>query len=422
MSHKDTPTSKRPNTEMEFSPIESTVPKSLDADVLKAILDEKLTDHIRPLKTQIENLEKALDKQKVVTEKKINNIKEDYITLKNENQILRQKLTKLEFFQRQNNLKIYGIPEERGENVDVKMVTLFNKHLSHSEYFNNRTFEKAHRLGRFSAKTCRPIIVKFCHYKHKLAAYDVSHALRSESVFLKDDLPETMEDNKKELYPVFLALKSARDNLGCSQVETLHKKRDSIVLNGKVYTAQLLDKLPDQLQLCNLFTPTHNGTTAFYTKHSPLSNFYNAHFEVNGILYHNMEQYLSFHKAMLFEDQSAVTIIKNEKDPVVIKQVANKIRGFKHDVWKQEIDTILDVGLAAKFQQNEYIAKFLMDTGTTTIVEANQYDKLCAVGKSLFDKELWDSTTWCGENRMGKALMRLRKKLKNMTEQGISPF
>ena len=135
-----------------------------------------------------------------------------------------------------------------------------------------------------------------------------------------------------------------------------------------------------------------------------------------------MEQYLSFHKAMLFEDQSAVTIIKNEKDPVVIKQVANKIRGFKHDVWKQEIDTILDVGLAAKFQQNEYIAKFLMDTGTTTIVEANQYDKLCAVGKSLFDKELWDSTTWCGENRMGKALMRLRKKLKNMTEQGISPF
>ena len=224
MSHKDTPTSKRPNTEMEFSPIESTVPKSLDADVLKAILDEKLTDHIRPLKTQIENLEKALDKQKVVTEKKVNSIKEDYITLKNENQILRQKLTKLEFFQRQNNLKIYGIPEERGENVDVKMVTLFNKHLSHSEYFNNRTFEKAHRLGRFSAKTCRPIIVKFCHYKDKLAAYDVSHALRSESVFLKDDLPETMEDNKKELHPVFLALKSARDNLGCSQVETLHKK------------------------------------------------------------------------------------------------------------------------------------------------------------------------------------------------------
>ena len=106
MSHKDTPTSKRPNTEMEFSPIESTVPKSLDADVLKAILDEKLTDHIRPLKTQIENLEKALDKQKVVTEKKINSIKEDYITLKNENQILRQKLTKLEFFQRQNNLKL----------------------------------------------------------------------------------------------------------------------------------------------------------------------------------------------------------------------------------------------------------------------------------------------------------------------------
>ena len=135
-----------------------------------------------------------------------------------------------------------------------------------------------------------------------------------------------------------------------------------------------------------------------------------------------MEQYLSFHKAILFEDQKAAETIKKETDPAVIKQVANQVQGFKHDVWKQEIDTILDVGLTAKFQQKEPIARFLMETGTTTIVEANKYDTLCAVGISLYDKGIWDHTSWHGDNRMGKALMRLRKKLLSMTRQGLSPF
>ena len=239
---------------------------------------------------------------------------------------------------------------------------------------------------------------------------------------MKDDLPDDLEDKKKELHPVFMDLKAAKDIMGSPHVENVSKRRDCIVLNGKTYTSEMLDTLPDPLKLQHLFTPTHNGVTAFYTKHSPLSNFYHVHFEVNGIVYQNMEQYLSFHKAMLFEDHKAAENIKKETNPGVIKQLAKQIQGFKHEVWRQEIDTILDVGLAAKFQQNQPIGQFLMQTGTTTIVEANKYDTLCAVGKSLYDEDIWDSKGWHGDNRMGKALMRLRKKLCSMTGQGISPF
>ena len=137
---------------------------------------------------------------------------------------------------------------------------------------NNRTFEKAHSLGRFSPKACRPVIVKFGHYKDKLAAFKISQLLRQENVFMKDDLPDDMENKRKELHPVFLALKAAKDNTESAHIENVFKRKDSIMLNGKAYTSEMLDKLPDPLQLPRLFTPTHNGVTAFYTKHSPLSN------------------------------------------------------------------------------------------------------------------------------------------------------
>ena len=80
---------------------------------------------------------------------------------------------------------------------------------------------------------------------------------------------------------------------------------------------------------------------------------------------------------------------------------------------------ILDEGLCAKFEQNEKLARFLLDTGTDIIVEANKYDSLCSVGLSLFDKNVWDTTKWHGKNEMGKALMRVRDKLREMQDQGI---
>ena len=120
MNHKDTPKAKRRNTEMEFSPVDPKQSDSLDTEALRAILDEKLTDHITPLKAQIDNMQKALDNQKTATQRAVGSIKEDYLALKKENEVLHKKLTKLEFYQCQNNMKIYGILEEKGENVDAK--------------------------------------------------------------------------------------------------------------------------------------------------------------------------------------------------------------------------------------------------------------------------------------------------------------
>ena len=84
---------------------------------------------------------KALDNQKTATQRAVGSIKGDYLALKKENEMLHKKLTKLEFYQRQNNINFVGIPEKRGENVDAKVVVLLNKNLDQSMQLTNHTFE-----------------------------------------------------------------------------------------------------------------------------------------------------------------------------------------------------------------------------------------------------------------------------------------
>ena len=83
------------------------------------------------------------------------------------------------------------------------------------------------------------------------------------------------------------------------------------------------------------------------------------------------------------------------------------------------IDKILEEGVSAKFEQNEDLAKLLMNTGSNIIVEANKYDTLCSVGEGLFDPDIWDISLWQGQNRMGKVLMIVRDKLFKMQEQSV---
>ena len=55
---------------------------------------------------------------------------------------------------------------------------------------------------------------------------------------------------------------------------------DAIILNGKTYTKDKLNELPDPLKLENIFIPSQGGITGFFMRNSPLSNFYLCSFEV----------------------------------------------------------------------------------------------------------------------------------------------
>ena len=191
-------------------------------------------------------------------------------------------------------MRIIGIKEERGENVDEKIVRLFNSYLqtdSAHSMFSNRTFERAHRLGKFDPQKTRVILVKFAHFKDKLEAFKFSSRLRSQNVFLTDDYPEEMDSDRRIMSQIHSALKSAKETHASPHVKSLYKKQDKLVLNDHIYTVDNLHELPQQLQLKSLFTPTKNGITAFFSKYSPLSNFYPCKFEINGASFDTMERY-----------------------------------------------------------------------------------------------------------------------------------
>ena len=372
-----------------------------------------------PVKEQLQRLEVVVQQSENNSKALCDQLKNDCELLKEENKTLIKKVERLEFFQRRNNLKVFGLKEEKNEDIDEKLVAILNSCLAPTVSFNNRTFERVHRLGRFSDKTTRPVIARFAHYKDKILSYNAARQLRTKQIYLSDDYPGKMADNRQKLSPIYNALRNMKTTMESSHVKTLTRKQDTILLNGKTYDMDTLEQLPDALNLKTIFTPSKAGITTFFSKHSPLSNFYQCQFEVNGVTFDNMERFLSIRKAELFRDAKAIEDIKKQTDPAAVKTIAKKVSGFKAPEWEANIMRILDEGLWAKFEQNEHLARFLLNTGTDVIAEANKYDSLCAVGLGLFDKNVWDTSKWQGKNEMGKALMRVRDKLRDMQDQGI---
>ena len=67
-----------------------------------------------------------------------------------------------------------------------------------------------------------------------------------------------------------------------------------------------------------------------------------------------------------------------------------------------------------KFSQNSDLRETLLNTGNTTIVEANRFDSDYGIGLSLADHRLWEPENWKAENLMGKALMAVRDALRKI--------
>jgi len=81
---------------------------------------------------------------------------------------------------------------------------------------------------------------------------------------------------------------------------------------------------------------------------------------------------------------------------------------IKND-WESKRLLYMWKGLGAKFTQNEYLKKYLLDTGDAELIEDSPYDPFWGRGK---DRN--------GKNMMGKMLMELRKELKGEEDQNAS--
>lgn len=131
-----------------------------------------------------------------VLKSKLEMYENDMRTLKDDNKTLRLELEEkndridnLENALRANNMIIYGVQEEyaeNGEELEEKVISLFREKINVS--ISTQDISEAHRIGRGSGNTSRPILVKCIAAKKKREIFEKKTQLRGTDIFVNHDL------------------------------------------------------------------------------------------------------------------------------------------------------------------------------------------------------------------------------------------
>jgi len=154
------------------------------------------------------------------------------------------------------------------------------------------------------------------------------------------------------------------------------------------------------------------------------SNWYDCQFKYKGLTFFNSEQAFMWEKAMYFNDNEIAELILKTPNPRENKKLGRKVRNFNAEVWAVVSYPIMVAVNMAKYTQGiksndiRYIhsrraRKALLETGDKIIVEASPYDKIWGIGIGLDNDDCLDESKWLGLNLLGKALMEVRKTLKD---------
>lgn len=123
------------------------------------------------------------------------------------------------------------------------------------------------------------------------------------------------------------------------------------------------------------------------------------------------EQYMMYHKALLMNDRDVAEEILSSTTPAEAKSLGRKVQNFDQRVWDNNCDRVVEQGQYLKFSQNDGLKEVLLGTGEREIVETSPNDRVWGIGFNSEDA-VGKESEW-GENRLGKALMRARERIRN---------
>ena len=382
-------------------------------------LTQLLNEKIDPINNKLEKLDSietsvgfALDELKKLTDLEItvkqlssnlNKVDQELKEVKAENKLLKDKLIKQERYTRRNNLKLWGLKVTKTEDIETKVIhTLQESGVA----INARDIERIHFAGPATSNRPRPILMKCNNYKVKMSILDKKGTLKERNINISDDYPREILDRRQLIVPIFFKALEV-----CSHLKP-KLRDDSIILGGKEYTVDNILSTGVQ-ELCpeRIFTPSHNGITAFFTKHSPLSNHFPVQFQCDGQLFHSSEQHFMYQKAVFFKDGESARQILETNSPVEARNIGKKIANYDGKVWNNAAEDCMFKAMYSKFSQDQYCAKFLRQTKGTQLAEANPGDTHWGTGTSLRNKDSFNPDKWRGKNIAGMVLSRVRQTL-----------
>ena len=122
------------------------------------------------------------------------------------------------------------------------------------------------------------------------------------------------------------------------------------------------------------------------------------------------EQFMMYCKAGRFRDAETQRRVLGTDDPKEQKRLGRTTRRFDPARWDEIKSRVVVAGNAAKFGQNPGLKSLLLATGDRVLAEAASQDRVWGIGftasEAMAHRDRW------GENRLGEALMEVRKALR----------
>lgn len=178
---------------------------------------------------------------------------------------------------------------------------------------------------------------------------------------------------------------------------------------------ELQDDLPKE-ETVNVASTSQCAMIGFFHENEEygcFSNWYHAEFDYAGQHYVNSEQFMMYHKVLMFHKYELADQIIQTSDPGKCKKIAGqKFPEFDSDLWEKTCQTIVKRGVKAKFAQNKNILTILLSTGNALLAECSPYDKKWGIGIDINDPDRYDVGKWKGRNLLGRILMEVRDELR----------
>ncbi|MCW3098220.1 MAG: hypothetical protein JWL77_3838 [Chthonomonadaceae bacterium] len=152
----------------------------------------------------------------------------------------------------------------------------------------------------------------------------------------------------------------------------------------------------------------------------PFSQWAKYTMEIDGKIYVTCEQYMMAEKARLFGDNDAEARIMASRNAREQKSLGRKVVNFDAARWEETREHIVFTANLAKFSQHEELKSILLATDDKIVAEASPRDAIWGIGMAEDNPSVADMSLW-GKNLLGKAIMRVRDKLRILEKASEEP-
>lgn len=314
-------------------------------------------------------------------------------------------------FSNRHNILIFGLADSNSSDNDLKdAISFFKNRMGITGLKINATY----RLGSFRQGSFhpRPLVIKFGDIKDRWRVWNNKSRIKlvkDHPVRIQEDLPKQLREDTRVLQRI------AREAMKSPEVyKDVRVKDYNIFINGKKYGIGELRNLPTELHPESVYTPRSGDAVVFFTKHSPLSNHFQAPFNLNGKEFTCVEQYLALCKANMAQNTALAERAMEVTDPADHKVILNTLHREVQEQWAEHAPEIILPAIRAKFAQNERLLNFLVETYPLAIGEASR-DTMWGVGLQLEHKEVLNTNKWEKHgNLLGNTLAQVRAEIVDM--------